>query len=106
MQEIRQIVNKLTLTLDNPKSVKRQIKQINLAQKKLRAIKKEINELIRNINQDASQAFSVNLLGIGGLHRIFVYVTTTPIVGGKFTGGNGVFPISKSGFSLFHRVSR
>jgi hypothetical protein len=68
MQEIRQIVNKLTLTLDNPKSVKRQIKQINLAQKQLRAIKKEINELIRNINQDASQAFSVNLLGIGGLH--------------------------------------
>lgn len=40
--EIQEIIAKITLTLDNPKSVKLQIKQINLAQKQLRAIKKEI----------------------------------------------------------------
>ncbi|MFM6899459.1 MAG: amidase family protein, partial [Microcystis panniformis] len=55
--------NQLSLNLDNPKSVKLQIKQINLAQKQLRAIKKEINGFIRNINQDASQASSLDQIG-------------------------------------------
>jgi hypothetical protein len=64
IQEIQKIANQLTLTLDNPKSVKLQIKQINLAQKQLRAIKKEINGLIRNINQDASQAYSDSLISV------------------------------------------
>ncbi len=40
--EIQEIIAKITLTLDNPKSVKLQVKQINLAQKQLRAIKKEM----------------------------------------------------------------
>jgi hypothetical protein len=40
LDEIRQIASKITLTLDNPKSVKLQMKQIMLAQKQLRAIKK------------------------------------------------------------------
>jgi len=65
IQEIQKIANQLTLTLDNPKSVKLQIKQINLAQKQLRAIKKEINGLIRNINQDASQAYSDSVISVG-----------------------------------------
>ena len=64
IQEIQTIANQLSLTLDNPKSVKLQIKQINLAQKQLRAIKKEINGLIRNINQDASQAYSDSLISV------------------------------------------
>ena len=65
IQEIQKIANQLILTLDNPKSVKLQIKQINLAQKQLRAIKKEINGLIRNINQDASQAYSDSVISVG-----------------------------------------
>ena len=65
IQDIHKITNQLTLTLDNPKSVKLQIKQINLAQKQLRAIKKEINGLIRNINQDASQAYSDSVISVG-----------------------------------------
>jgi hypothetical protein len=65
IQEIQTIANQLSLTLDNPKSVKLQIKQINLAQKQLRAIKKEINGLIRNINQDASQAYSDSVISVG-----------------------------------------
>jgi hypothetical protein len=65
IQEIQTIAKQLSLTLDNPKSVKLQIKQINLAQKQLRAIKKEINGLIRNINQDASQAYSDSVISVG-----------------------------------------
>lgn len=65
IQEIQTIANQLTLTLDNPKSVKLQIKQINLAQKQLRAIKKEINSLIKNINQNASQAYSDSVVSVG-----------------------------------------
>ena len=65
IQDIHKITNQLTLTLDNPKSVKLQIKQINLAQKQLRAIKKEINGLISNINQDASQAYSDSVISVG-----------------------------------------
>ncbi len=36
--EIQEIIAKITLTLDNPKSVKLQVKQINLAQKQLIAV--------------------------------------------------------------------
>jgi hypothetical protein len=65
IQEIQTIANQLTLTLDNPKSVKLQIKQINLAQKQLRALKKEVNSLIKNINQNASQAYSDSVISVG-----------------------------------------
>lgn len=41
--QIQKLKQQITLTLHNPKSVKLQVKQINLVQKQLRAIKKEIN---------------------------------------------------------------
>lgn len=63
--EIQQIASKITLTLDNPKSVKLQIKQITLAQKQLRAIKKEISGIIRNINQQAGQSYADSTLSVG-----------------------------------------
>ena len=47
LEELQHIVSKLSLTLDNPKSVKLQIKQINLLQKQLRVIKKELSVTIR-----------------------------------------------------------
>ena len=65
LQEIQQIASKITLKLDNPKSVKLQVKQIRLAQKQLKAIKKEINGLIRNINQRASQSGTDSLMSVG-----------------------------------------
>lgn len=65
IQDIQQIASQLTLTLDNPKSVKLQVKQITLAQKQLRAIKKEINAVIRNINQQTSQSSADSLLSVG-----------------------------------------
>jgi cell division protein FtsB len=65
LEEIQQIASKITLRLDNPQSVKIQVKQIGLAQKQLRAIKKEINALIRNINQQATQSGTDSLVSVG-----------------------------------------
>jgi hypothetical protein len=65
IQEIQDISIRITLFLDNPRSVKLQVKQINLAQKQLRVIKKEINVVIRNINQNASQSHADNVISVG-----------------------------------------
>ena len=65
LEEIQQIASKINLILDNPQSVKLQVKQIVLAQKQLRAIKKEINAMIRNINQQATQSGTDSLASIG-----------------------------------------
>lgn len=65
LEEIQQIASKITLRLDNPQSVKLQLKQIGLAQKQLRTIKKEINALIRNINQQATQSGTDSLVSVG-----------------------------------------
>jgi hypothetical protein len=64
-QQISQINKQVTLTLDNPQSVKLQVKQITLAQKHLRALKKEINVAIREINQQASQSDADSLVSVG-----------------------------------------
>ena len=65
LAEIQHIASKLSLTLDNPKSVKLQIKQINLLQKQLRAIKKESSASISIINQDAAQSSADSLVSVG-----------------------------------------
>ena len=65
IKEIQQIESKITLKLDNPKSVKLQIKQINLVQKQLRVAKKEINSVILTINQNVSQSNADSLVSIG-----------------------------------------
>jgi hypothetical protein len=64
-RQISQIDSQLALTLDNPKSVKLQIKQISLAQKHLRALKKEISAVIRDINQQATQTVSDSVISVG-----------------------------------------
>jgi hypothetical protein len=63
--QIKQLQQQLTLTLDNPKSVKLQVKQISLIQKQLRAIKKEINLAIKQINQQAAQSTPDSILSVG-----------------------------------------
>lgn len=65
IKEIQQIESKITLKLDNPKSVKLQIKQINLVQKQLRVAKKEINSVILTINQNVSQSNADSLVSVG-----------------------------------------
>ncbi|MCY7337464.1 MAG: hypothetical protein LH613_14840 [Chamaesiphon sp.] len=65
IRSIQELNSKLTLTLDNPKSVKLQVKQIALAQKQLRTIKKEVNIAIRTINQAANQSYPDSVLSVG-----------------------------------------
>ncbi len=65
IQEIQEISSQITLVLDNPRSVKLQVKQINLAQKQLRVIKKEINVVICSINQNASQSHADSVISVG-----------------------------------------
>ncbi|MEH1818803.1 MAG: hypothetical protein V7L31_06830 [Nostoc sp.] len=64
-QQIQQMQSQMSLTLDNPKSVKLQVKQISLLQKQLRATKKEVNVNIRNINQEASQSGTDSIVSVG-----------------------------------------
>ncbi|MBL1211384.1 MAG: hypothetical protein FWJ34_17450, partial [Geminocystis sp. GBBB08] len=62
---INQFRNQLTLTLDNPSSVKGQVKQISLIQKQLKVIKKEINLAVKQINKNASQSTHLFSMGLG-----------------------------------------
>lgn len=63
--QIYQLKQQMTLTLDNSKSVKLQIKNINLIQKQLRAIKKEVNLAIKLINQEATQTTPDSIVSVG-----------------------------------------
>jgi hypothetical protein len=63
--ELQQLGDRIALKLDDPKSVKLQVKQINLAQKQLRVFKKEINSVIRTINQNANQSNNDSLVSVG-----------------------------------------
>ncbi|PSB17872.1 hypothetical protein C7B61_06740 [filamentous cyanobacterium CCP1] len=65
LQQAQDLTSQLTLTLDNPKSVKVQLKQISLVQKQLRALKKELTAEIRAINQQASQTGADSVLSVG-----------------------------------------
>ena len=62
---IYQLKQQMTLTLDNPKSVKLQIKNLNLIQKQLKAIKKEVNLAIKEINQQATQTTPDSIISVG-----------------------------------------
>lgn len=66
LKEIQQIALNMSLKFDDPQSVKLQIKQITFAQKQLRAIKKELNATLRNINQQTSQSKADSIFS-GGL---------------------------------------
>lgn len=63
--QIDRLMQQMTLVLDNPKSVKLQIKNINLVQKQLRVIKKEVNLAIQEINQRATQSTPDSIISVG-----------------------------------------
>lgn len=63
--QIYQLKQQMTLTLDNPKSIKLQVKNINLIQKQLRAIKKEVNLAIKEVNQQATQTTPDSIVSVG-----------------------------------------
>ncbi|NES97445.1 MAG: hypothetical protein F6K32_19935 [Desertifilum sp. SIO1I2] len=62
--QIFQLSREITLSLDTPQSVKLQIKQINLLIKKLKALKKEVNLSITQINQQAAQSTPDSLVSV------------------------------------------
>jgi hypothetical protein len=64
-QSIQEISNQMIMILDNPRSVKLQIKHINLLQKELRIIKKTVNATISKINQNANQSNNDTMLSVG-----------------------------------------
>lgn len=66
LEAIQQIALNMSLTFDEPQSVKLQIKRITFAQKQLRAIKKELNATLRNIKQQTSQSRADSIFS-GGL---------------------------------------
>ncbi|HEY9673526.1 MAG TPA: hypothetical protein V6D11_18935 [Waterburya sp.] len=66
LEEIQHIALSISLTFDHPQSVKLQVKQITLAQKQLRAIKKELNATLRLINHQTSQSRADRIFS-GGL---------------------------------------
>lgn|SRR5919199_1416191 len=66
LKEIQEIALNMSLTFDEPQSVKLQVKRITFAQKQLRALKKELNATLRDINRQASQSKADSIFS-GGL---------------------------------------
>ncbi|HEY9613624.1 hypothetical protein [Allocoleopsis sp.] len=66
LEEIQEIALNMSLTFDEPQSVKLQVKRITFAQKQLRALKKELNATLRDINRQASQSRADSIFS-GGL---------------------------------------
>lgn len=65
LEEAQNLKAQLSLTLNSPTAVKLQIKKINMVQKQLRVLKKELNATIRIINQDATQTGADSLISVG-----------------------------------------
>lgn len=51
-EDLQRIAAKISLLLDNPESVKLQVKQIILAQKELRIFRKDLSATVSNISAD------------------------------------------------------
>ncbi len=67
LQQIKKVAAQLHLTLDNPQSVKKQLQQVNAAQKQLRQMKKEVGMKLSQINKK-SKAFGLDEAASIGLH--------------------------------------
>ncbi|GAB4241537.1 MAG: hypothetical protein Kow0049_30210 [Stanieria sp.] len=68
-QQIKQIAAQISLTLDNPQSVKDQLQTINQAQQQLRQVKQEIVTQLTEINQEAN-SFGMDDFASIGLHLL------------------------------------
>ena len=67
LQQIKQVSAQLYLNLDNPQSVRRQLKQINQAQSKLRQFKQEVNAKLKEMKQPEN-SFGLDEVAAIGLH--------------------------------------
>ena len=67
LQQIKQVSARIYLTLDNPQSVRQQLKRINEAQQKLREFKQEINSTLKQM-QPPQNDFGLDEAAAIGLH--------------------------------------
>ena len=67
LQQIKQVAAQIYLNLDNPQSVRNQIKRVNQAQQKLRQLKQEVNAKLQEINQPTN-SFGIDEAAAIGLH--------------------------------------
>ena len=67
LQQIKQISAQLYLNLDNPQSVRQQLKRIEEAQRQLRQLKQEVNARLKEMNQPQS-SFGLDEAAAIGLH--------------------------------------
>ena len=79
LQQIKEVAAQLHLNLDNPASVRQQLKRINQSQAQLRKLKQEVNVKLKEINQptnsfglDEAAAIGLHLFG---KHRVARQVT-------------------------------
>ena len=79
LQQIKQVSAQLYLNLDNPQSVRQQLKRINQAQSKLRQLKQEVNTKLQEMKQPEASFGLDEAAAIGlhifGKHRIARQVT-------------------------------
>ena len=69
LQQIKTLAAKIYLNLDNPQSVREQLKRINQTQKELRQIKQEVRQELQKLNQSQSaQSFGLDEAASIGLH--------------------------------------
>ena len=67
LQQIKQVAARLHLNLNNPNSVRQQLKQINQARAELRQLKQEVNLKLKEMNQPAN-SFGLDEAAAIGLH--------------------------------------
>ncbi len=67
LQQIKQVSAQLYLDLDNPQSVRQQLKRINQAQLKLREFKQEVNTKLKEMKQPEA-SFGLDEVAAIGLH--------------------------------------
>ena len=69
LQQIKVTAARVNLHLDNPESVKKQLKNINQAQKQLQQMKREVVTQIQDINREAN-SFGLDEAASIGLHLL------------------------------------
>ena len=67
LQQIKQVSAQLHLNLDNPQSVRQQLKRINQTQTKLRQLKQEVNIKLQKMKQP-NKSFGLDEVAAIGLH--------------------------------------
>ena len=67
LQQIKQVSAQIYLNLDNPQSVRQQLKRINQAQSKLRQFKQEVNAKLKEMRQPEN-SFGLDEVAAIGLH--------------------------------------